>query len=249
MSSYYIIIGGSKGTGKELLKRLISKNKKVIVIGRSKPDSKFYLAKNVIFLKTDLNNSKELSSLISTINNMKITISHIVFFQRYRGENKNFIGEYNVSQKATNKIIKGLRNKFKKNSTNKSIVMVGSIASEFIATEQSVSYHIGKSSFRQIARYYAVLLGVENIRVNYLRPATIIKDENKEFYAKDNYITKLYSNITPLGRMGTAEDIVDAVEFLCSKKSSFITGIDLPIDGGVSLESPLSMSRKILDSK
>ena len=247
MSSYYIIIGGSKGTGKELLRRLIKKKKKVIVVGRTKPDSKLFLSKNIIFLEADLNKTKQVSSLVSTIKSMRISISHIVFFQRYRGHNRHFSGEYNVSQKATDKIIRGLIDSFNENSLNKSIVLIGSIASEFVAMEQPVSYHIGKSSMREMAKYYAVALGPKNIRVNYLRPATILKEENKEFYVQDNYITKLFMSITPLNRLGTAVDIVNCIEFLCSKKASFITGIDLPIDGGVSLESPLSKCRRVIN--
>ena len=46
---------------------------------------------------------------------------------------------------------------------------------------------------------------------------------------------KLFKTITPLGRMGTSEDVASVVQFLCSAQSSFITGQVLTVDGGTSL--------------
>lgn len=55
----------------------------------------------------------------------------------------------------------------------------------------------------------------------------------------------LYKKITPLGRMCTAADIADAVMFLCSPESSFITGQSLVVDGGLSLRWHESLAREL----
>ena len=47
--------------------------------------------------------------------------------------------------------------------------------------------------------------------------------------------------ITPLNRMGTATDVANLVEFLTSKKSVFLTGLSIPVDGGTSLLSQESI--------
>ena len=56
----------------------------------------------------------------------------------------------------------------------------------------------------------------------------------------------MIEQITPLRRMGTAKDIANAVAFLCSDKSSFITGQSIYVDGGLSLVGQESIARKYI---
>ena len=67
-------------------------------------------------------------------------------------------------------------------------------------------------------------------------------------YYKVHAITdrKMIEKITPLGRMGSSEDIANLIEFLCSNKSSYITGNLFYIDGGLSLVGQESIARDIL---
>ena len=59
----------------------------------------------------------------------------------------------------------------------------------------------------------------------------------------------MIEEITPLGRMGCAEDIANIVEFLCSSKSSFLTGNSFMVDGGLSLVGQESIARNLLGHK
>jgi 3-oxoacyl-[acyl-carrier protein] reductase len=59
----------------------------------------------------------------------------------------------------------------------------------------------------------------------------------------------MIENITPLGRMGEADDIANLVEFLCSPKSSFITGNTFFVDGGLSIIGQESIARDLLGLK
>ena len=67
--------------------------------------------------------------------------------------------------------------------------------------------------------------------------------------AKNNKVRKMIENITPLGRMGEADDIANLVEFLCSPKSSFITGNTFFVDGGLSIIGQESIARDLLGLK
>ena len=58
-------------------------------------------------------------------------------------------------------------------------------------------------------------------------------------------LVDLYKRITPLGRMCTASDIADVVMFLCGPESSFITGQNLVVDGGLSLRWHESLARDL----
>jgi NAD(P)-dependent dehydrogenase (short-subunit alcohol dehydrogenase family) len=53
----------------------------------------------------------------------------------------------------------------------------------------------------------------------------------------------MIEKITPLGRMGTAEDVANLVDFLTNDKSNFITGLSIPIDGGTHLLSQESITK------
>ena len=53
----------------------------------------------------------------------------------------------------------------------------------------------------------------------------------------------------PMGREGRPEDIAKAVLFLVSDLASFITGVDLPVDGGEVLEHPSSIVRRVLSAE
>lgn len=114
-----------------------------------------------------------------------------------------------------------------------------------MASEQALGYHVAKAGLMQMARYYAVKLGPKGIRVNAVSSDAIIKPEARAFYRKNRRIPALYRKITPLRRMGTAEDAVHAIDFLCSSKASFVTGHNLLVDGGLSLKSQGSLAKEL----
>jgi NAD(P)-dependent dehydrogenase (short-subunit alcohol dehydrogenase family) len=128
---------------------------------------------------------------------------------------------------------------------DKSIVVVGSIGAESILDEQPVGYHVAKAGMQQMVRYYALPLGHLGIRVNSVAPSTVLKERSKEFYLAHPELTGLYDSINPLGRMGTSQDVIDAIAFLCSSRASFITGQDLVVDRGASLRAPESLARRV----
>lgn len=70
------------------------------------------------------------------------------------------------------------------------------------------------------------------VRANCVAPGFIETPMTADLPTK---VLELMKQKTPLGRMGTAEDITDGVEFLASDKSSFITGQVLKVDGGLVL--------------
>ncbi|MDR3425545.1 MAG: SDR family oxidoreductase [Alphaproteobacteria bacterium] len=117
------------------------------------------------------------------------------------------------------------------------VINIGSIAGDFITGDLSPSYHIAKAGLRHMTRYLAALAGAHGIRVNAIIPGFIVKDEHRDrFEADDNelYRQKAVDHI-PLRRVGTSDDVANAVSFLCSSESSFITGQGLVIDGGSTL--------------
>lgn len=86
-------------------------------------------------------------------------------------------------------------------------------------------YFFHKGGMINLTRYYASLLGPNNVRVNCLSPGGFFNNQPEEF-------VKRYSEQTFLGRMGNETDLGGAVVFLLSDASEYITGVNLPVDGG-----------------
>jgi len=126
-----------------------------------------------------------------------------------------------------------------------SIVVMASVAAVSVEEEQPVSYHACKAALVEMVKYYAVTLGPKQIRVNAILPGVTIKPEARAFYDSHPELEALYRDITPLGRMGTVEDIAHLVDFLISDRSSYLTGQTITLDGGISLRSAWALARKI----
>ena len=112
-----------------------------------------------------------------------------------------------------------------------SIVVLASIVGEHGSAGQTV-YAASKAAVANIARSAAKDLGRSGIRVNAVAPGVIDTDLTSGLTddAKAENIGK-----TPLGRLGTPEDVANAIRFLVSDDASFITGQVLGIDGGLVL--------------
>ena len=116
-----------------------------------------------------------------------------------------------------------------------SIILTGSGASIKAAPARSV-YGATKAAIRSFARSWTVDLKERKIRVNTLSPGVIDTPLARSFIESSGESSKHVSQVlaaTPLGRMGTSEEIAKAVVFLASDDSSYITGIELFVDGGV----------------
>jgi NAD(P)-dependent dehydrogenase (short-subunit alcohol dehydrogenase family) len=110
-----------------------------------------------------------------------------------------------------------------------SVIMIGSIAGSKGLPGFSV-YNASKAAIRSFARTWTVDLKGRGIRVNVLSPGTI--DTPALEHLPKEAIDQIIS-ATPLGRMGTSDEVAKAAVFLACEDSSFITGIELFIDGGM----------------
>jgi 3alpha(or 20beta)-hydroxysteroid dehydrogenase len=108
-----------------------------------------------------------------------------------------------------------------------SIVNVGSLAA--VTGHAAVAYTSSKWALRGLSKTASLTLGSRGIRVNLVNPGFIetpMTDAAPAVF-RDANITN-----TPLGRAGRVEDVVPMVVFLLSPESSFISGAEIPVDGG-----------------
>lgn len=90
---------------------------------------------------------------------------------------------------------------------------------------KSLSYTISKHALEGITRYYSSFYGKDSLRINAIRIGGINADQPEKFKS-------WFTSRTPLGRMAELDDLFGAIDLLCSKKGSYITGQNISIDGG-----------------
>jgi NAD(P)-dependent dehydrogenase (short-subunit alcohol dehydrogenase family) len=245
LKKHFLIIGGTRGIGRVIAHSFAHDGHHVSAIGQklSLLPSKAY--SKIHHYLSDISDKKKREKIISKIISENGRISHIIFCQRYRGSDDDWTGELEVSLTATKDIIE-MTSSFFDDTKERSIVVISSIADHFIATDQPLSYHVGKAGLSQLVRYLAVSLSPKGIRINCISPATVIKQEAKEYYEKQKLLIDLYQHLIPLGRTGTPQDIAGVASFLCSPQSGFITGQNIIVDGGLSLLAQESLTKKLV---
>src|SRR3990172_1668248 len=216
---HVLVIGGTKGIGRAVSYEFARQGAVVSVIGRSVPQEHAVKKTKIHSFVADISNQKQRNHILSTVIKKNGKLNSIIFSQRIRGSKDDWRAELDTTLSATKAIIDQLIDQFAK-VNDKSIVIINSVANEFVIPGQSLGYHVAKAGLVQLVRYLAVTLGPKGIRINSVSPATVLKDEAREFYEKEGTLLRLFADVIPLGRMGTPRDIYHLVEFLCSNKSA-----------------------------
>ena len=95
------------------------------------------------------------------------------------------------------------------------------------------AYQASKAGLTALSRSLSMQLGPDGIRSNTICPGAVLTPMTAPTYEADPSRADAMIARTPLGRLGLPEDIANACLFLLSDKASFITGIDLVVDGGI----------------
>ena len=122
-----------------------------------------------------------------------------------------------------------------KNNRGGSIVNISSISGT-VPDISRIGYGVSKASVNNITQQIAMQYAKYNIRCNAVLPGMTATDSVKESL-NDEFKKSFLSHI-PLNRMGTPEDIANAVFFFASENSSYITGSILEVSGGYHLGTP-----------
>jgi len=115
-----------------------------------------------------------------------------------------------------------------------SIINISSI-SGLVGSATSAAYHASKGAVRVFNKSTAIQYASENIRANSVHPCFVDSPMTQAFHDNpeihDERVAKM-----PLGRMGQPEDIAAGILYLASDESSFVTGAELVIDGGMTAQ-------------
>jgi NAD(P)-dependent dehydrogenase (short-subunit alcohol dehydrogenase family) len=126
------------------------------------------------------------------------------------------------------------------------IVNLGSI-NQIVANPHLPAYTAAKGGVRALSKQIAVEYGPAGIRCNVISPGLIVTEKiRRGLEARDErFDVEAY----PIGRLGKVEDVAYAALYLACEESTFVTGIDLPVDGGLTSLSPTALASPSLRAK
>jgi len=116
------------------------------------------------------------------------------------------------------------------------IVQTGSIwAIQAIGATPSAAYSAANAGVHAMVRNLAIELAPLSIRINAVAPAVVETPVYNTFMSDDQVkdVLPTFNSFHPLGRNGQPRDVAEAILFLASEQASWITGVVLPVDGGV----------------
>jgi NAD(P)-dependent dehydrogenase (short-subunit alcohol dehydrogenase family) len=229
-----VITGASLGIGLATARRFVLEGAYVYITGRSPREldaAVRQIGKNVTAIQGDISQLADLDRLYATVRRQHGHID-VVFANAGIGEEFGPLGEISEAHfdNMFNINVKGLLFTVQKAlpllQDGGSIILTASINSIKVLPGSSV-YSATKAAVRSFARSWTLDLQARQIRVNAISPGLTDTPmtSNEEFKAS------ILPTI-PLGRWGDPDEIAKAVVFLASDDSSFITGIELFVDGG-----------------
>ncbi len=233
-----VVTGASRGIGEAIAVELARHGANVVASDILSCDNTIKqikaLKKQALYVKTDVSNEKEVISLISETMKKFRRIDILV----------NNAGIYPFSPTLTTSEeqwertihidLKGTffcsREALKHMKNGASIVNISSIASD-VGYSQLASYCAAKGGVKALTKSLAVEFANKGIRINSIHPGAVETPTTKPGLKDKNLLKTMLMKI-PLGRIGKPIDIANAVVFLASNASSYITGAELVVDGG-----------------
>jgi NAD(P)-dependent dehydrogenase (short-subunit alcohol dehydrogenase family) len=114
-----------------------------------------------------------------------------------------------------------------------SIILTGSVVGQK-GIPIYATYGATKAALRSFVRTWAADFSGNGIRVNIISPGPIETPIlNRQFGENTDAMKERFKTMVPMGRIGKPEEIASAAVFLASEESSYISGVDLPVDGGL----------------
>jgi len=235
-----VVTGAGGGIGEATARLLASAGARVVAVDVKEPASDLLDSAEIKFLRADLTDPAAIARIISAIPgdgslDYLVNAAGVAWFERDGSVldigddiwksvmSINFDAMRRLSVAAVEPMRRG---------NGRSMVHIASIAGLRSMDSPLDAYQVSKAAVVSLSRALCLDLANDRIRSNTVCPGAILSPMIEDLYVEDPSRKTRMEDKTPLGRLGTPEDIAQAVTFLLSSRASFITGIDLVVDGG-----------------
>lgn len=235
-----VVTGAGGGIGEATARLLGSAGLRVIAVDVKEPASDLLDSGDITFLRQDLTDPGAIAVIISAIPgdgslDYLVNAAGVAWFER-DGSSLDISDDiwksvmsinFDAMRKLSVAAVEPMRR-----GNGRSMVHIASIAGLRSMDSPLDAYQVSKAAVVSFSRALSLNLANDRIRSNTVCPGAILSPMIEDLYVEDPSRKTRMEDKTPLGRLGTPEDIAQAVSFLLSSRASFITGIDLVVDGG-----------------
>ncbi len=230
-----IVTGASGGIGSAIVDRSIDHGARVVAHRRRPPAESD--RDDVVWVSVDLTAPDAPDRLVDAavesfgrldglVNNA--AVQDVVAFDDLTDEEWRHTLEVNLT--APHRLTRAAAEAMRYQDDGGSVVHIASIEARQAAAGHA-HYNVSKAGLLMHARAAAMELGPNGVRVNSVLPGLIDRPGLAVDWPEG---VERWESSAPLGRLGTANEVADAVVFLLSPMAGFITGAELTVDGGVS---------------
>jgi len=238
-----LVTGGSSGIGLATAKRLAREGAIVVITGRRQAelDSAItHIGAGATAIRGDIASAADLDRIVQAIGHAHGRLD-LLFANAGGGEfsalesitEAQFDKYFNINVKGT---LLTVQKALPLMGEGSAIVVTGSIAARQ-GTPAFGVYAATKAALRSFVRTWAAELKGRDIRVNLIAPGVVVTPAYKsELGMSDEAIEQYLVQVaekTPLGRAASADEMAKVMSFLASDDASYITGIELAVDGGM----------------
>lgn len=241
-----IITGASGGIGKSVAQKILEEGSKVVLVSRNKNKLKKTVEElgqndNLIYVAADVSHESEVLSVIeqtltafdkidNLINCAAIINDPTPFHLMTEDQWTNLMS---VNIKGTFHPIKAVIPLMIEQKSGNIINISSLLGIRAIPKVPFSVYGVTKAGIIMLTKSIAVEYGQYNIRCNCIAPSTI-RSPMMEPYLQDENAKRMLEGSFPLKRIGDPEDVANAILFLASDDSKWITGTVMTLDGGIS---------------
>jgi 3-oxoacyl-[acyl-carrier protein] reductase len=233
--SYTLIVGGTSTFGKALVKPLLNAGHHLVLTYFPTEDItqlRVHAGADVELVPLDVTQTESVAKMLQMI---KQPISHVVYsvgaplsFTAFeREEWSSYEHHWKTQTQGLYNVIQGLVHHKQPLSR---IVAVGSSVTLGAPPARLSGYTVSKYALFGLVRSLAVELASQGVTVNMVSPGMSGEGLSKEF---PELMLELAKKQTPLRRLVSEKDVAGVVQFLLSDSASFITGLNVPLDGGI----------------
>ena len=250
-SKRVLITGALGGIGSATVDAFLSEGARVVATDLDKDTDRWLDQPLLNYLSADLRDPEAIWQLLDAakdelggsieicINNAAIT--HRAEFLDLKLEDYDRV--FNINLRAPFLIGQEVAKWLIESSSSGAIVNIGSVNAQ-LALPDNAAYVSSKGGLLQLTRAMAVALAPSGIRVNMVAPGSIDTPLQRTGQSRSPTLHARVMSRTPLGRLGKPEEVAEAILFMASPRSSYITGECLFVDGG---RLPLNFTVPVTD--